>query len=117
MKNLFMIIAALLYTTVAASTIEYSEKLSDGQMKSAAKADTDSENRLRNYGAPSVPFMSYRFLIPFGEKVNDIKVELNGFKTLDKDIEIDCAQPLHMSANTNSFYGLSLSLINYQSID
>jgi hypothetical protein len=80
-------------STTAASTIEYSEKISDRQMNSAVRVNTNWENTLRNYGAPSVPFLSYRFLIPFGEKVNDINVELNVFKTLARDIEIDCAQP------------------------
>jgi len=92
-KYLYLIIAFFLFSTAAASTIEYSDKISDQQMNLAVNAKTAWENTLRNYGAPSVPFISYRFLIPFGEKVNNIHVELRDFKTLARDIEIDCAQP------------------------
>jgi hypothetical protein len=93
MRNLLMIIVTLLFSTVAASTIEYTEEISDRQMNLAVKANINWENTLSNYGAPSVPFMSYRFLVPFGEEVNAVNVKLNGFKTLARDIEIDCAQP------------------------
>jgi len=93
MKKLLVIIVALLFTTAAASTIEYSDKISDRQMNSAVMAESDCENMLRNYGAPAVPFMSYRFLIPYGEKVDDVKVELSGFKIVAAEMDIDCAQP------------------------
>ena len=90
---IILVSAALLFSTAAASTIEYSDKISGTQMTSAVKTDTEWENSLKNYGAPEVPFTSYRFLIPFGEKVDDVSVELNGFRTIAHDIDIDCAQP------------------------
>jgi len=93
MKYSFVVIVILLFSTAAASTIEYSENISETQMYLAVRADINWENMLNNYGAPSVPFMSYRFLIPFGEKVSAVNVKLDDFRTLARDIEIGCAQP------------------------
>ena len=87
-----LIIAIMLCPTVMAGTIEYSEKISVLQMNSAVKGNADRENMLGNYGAPSLPFMSYRFVVPFGEKIDSVSVELGNFETLARGIEIDCAQ-------------------------
>ena len=93
MKKLFIFIALVVCSTAAASTIEYSDRLSERQMNSATRTDAEWENSLKDYGAPSVPFMSYRFLLPFGEKVDEVGVELDDFRLLARDIRLDCAQP------------------------
>ena len=45
------------------------------------------------YGRPQVPYVCYRFVIPYGERLDEVTVVLSGYREMAGTVDIDPAQP------------------------
>jgi len=95
MRSLIIILVALLCSSVTAETITYTASLEPPLIRSDGKITSEHKFTLEKPGEPVVPFECYRIILPYGEGIDNIEVQLEEFVSLDGKFDLPCAQFAH----------------------
>ncbi|MCP4634295.1 MAG: T9SS type A sorting domain-containing protein [candidate division Zixibacteria bacterium] len=92
MLKSILLITAISTSAAFGSTIDYSVNLDKPLVSASEEIISKSGFNTTEAGKPAIPFECYRFVIPFGEKVDNVDVTFNEFTVIDDDIDILQAQ-------------------------
>ncbi len=92
MKKTLLILFVLLFASAKATEITYTARISPPQISHSGGLISAGQCVVQKPGEPALPYECYRIVLPYGESVDQIRVELNSHAVVDGELDIPCAQ-------------------------
>ncbi len=92
MRGAAIILIALLCSSVMAETVTYTTSLEPPRISFDGMISSEHKFVLEKPGEPVIPLECYRIILPFGERIDNIEVQLGQYVNLDGKFDLPCAQ-------------------------
>jgi len=90
MTKYILLIMVLMCPAVIAGELSYTLSTTPASLTSEGQFSAETTPLIQEAGVPAVPFECFRFVLPYGEKISTLSVELADPETIREAVDLDC---------------------------